>query len=50
MITNKWDSETKFNEVIVYKGSIVMKVRYFGEEGVDNIIEAMEDKIDLIAK
>ena len=37
-----------FNEVIAYKGPVVMRVRYFGEQAVENIIRVMEDKINRI--
>ena len=40
----------RFNEAIAYKGSEIIKVRYFGEQAVENIIQAIEDKIDLIAQ
>ncbi|NLC04054.1 MAG: DUF2812 domain-containing protein [Tissierellia bacterium] len=43
LIIHKHD---RFNEAIAYKGSVVIKVRYFGEQAIENIIQAMEDKID----
>lgn len=38
-----------FTEVFAYKGSGVIRVRYFGYAGVDNIIKAIEGKINLIS-
>lgn len=40
----------RFIEVFAYKDSIVMKVRYFGYGDVENIIQAMAEKMNLIAQ
>lgn len=41
--------EENYKEAFAYKGSLVMKVRYFGHVDIDNIIQAMADKIGLIS-
>lgn len=40
----------RFNEVFAYKGKGVIRVRYFGKADVNNIIQAIEDKINLISE
>lgn len=40
---------TRFLEVFAYKGKGVIRVRYSGKSDLNNIIKAMEDKIELIS-
>ena len=40
----------RFTEVFAYKGKGVIRVRYFGQADVENIIQAIENKIELIGQ